>query len=556
VGQPEALSLLSVAGGEPRQAALSAMGETEFPFDEGQVNGFSENNRCALRLPLAPQEEIYGLGLDFHKVRRRGSIQTLRVDHWGGTSGRTHAPVPFYVSDRGYGVLVDSARYLTFYVGTSLRQGAEPPPEVRDRNRDSDWQAHPPSDSIDVHVPAGGATVYVFAGPTALDAVRRYVLFSGGGCLPPKWGLGFTHRTPTRYTDQQLLAEVAEFEERGFPLDFVGVEPGWHSHAYPCSFEWDAERFPDPGAFVAKLLAKGVRVNLWMNPYVCPGTKLHRALAPFAASHHVWNGIVPDYEIAEARDLFLSHLQGETVAIGVSGFKVDEVDGYDRWLWPDVTRFPSGNDAEQMRQTYGVRLQRMLEEAYRSHDRRTFGLVRASNAGASRFPFVIYNDHYSHQDFITALVNSSFCGVLWTPEVRGSKSGEEWLRRMQTVCFSPMAMLNAWASGTKPWSFEEVTEEVREIALLRMRLLPYLYTAFARYAEDGTPPFERCRWCPASRKPGRQLNAARSSRLSSSSERTCWWHRFSPARAPGRWFSRRAAGSISGPARKAATARL
>ncbi len=71
--------------------------------------------------------------------------------------------------------------------------------------------------------------------------------------------------------------------------------------------------------------------------------------------------------------------------------------------------------------------------------------------------------------------------MLWTPEVRSSKTGEEWLRRMQSVCFSPMAMINAWASGTKPWSYPDVYEEVKEIAHLRMQLLPYIYSTFAEY---------------------------------------------------------------------------
>lgn len=142
-----------------------------------------------------------------------------------------------------------------------------------------------------------------------------------------------------------------------------------------------------------------------------------------------------------------------------------------------------------MRQVYGLHVQRMVDGMYREADRRTYGLVRASNAGAASLPFVLYNDYYDHRDFITALVSSSFIGVLWTPEVRRSASGEEWLRRMQSVCFSPLAMLNAWADGTKPWSFPEVADEVREVMKLRVRMLPYLYSAFARYHFDGTPPF-------------------------------------------------------------------
>jgi alpha-glucosidase (family GH31 glycosyl hydrolase) len=77
---------------------------------------------------------------------------------------------------------------------------------------------------------------------------------------------------------------------------------------------------------------------------------------------------------------------------------------------------------------------------------------------------------------------------LWTPEVRASKTSEEWLRRMQSVCFSPMAMLNAWSDGTKPWSFPDVEKDVKAVAELRMQLFPYIYTTFAQYYFEGKPP--------------------------------------------------------------------
>jgi alpha-D-xyloside xylohydrolase len=116
-------------------------------------------------------------------------------------------------------------------------------------------------------------------------------------------------------------------------------------------------------------------------------------------------------------------------------------------------------------------------------------LVRGNNGGGTAFPYVIYNDYYNHQDFITALINSGFAGVLWTPEVRASKTGEEWLRRFQSNVFSPMAMINAWSSGTKPWTFPEVAAQVKEYALLRMQMMPYWYSEFAKYHFEGTPPF-------------------------------------------------------------------
>jgi alpha-D-xyloside xylohydrolase len=55
---------------------------------------------------------------------------------------------------------------------------------------------------------------------------------------------------------------VAEFDKRDFPLDVIGLEPGWQSMAYPCTFEWDKTRFPDPDGFLRALKAMGIRINL------------------------------------------------------------------------------------------------------------------------------------------------------------------------------------------------------------------------------------------------------------------------------------------------------
>ncbi|NUS97364.1 MAG: DUF5110 domain-containing protein [Gemmatimonadaceae bacterium] len=489
VGVPDGVSLLDSVAAPPRHDALRRLPQAAFPLRREEIHAEETDGKVALRIPLAPGEELYGLGLEFRSVRQRGTVKQLHVDHYGGTdNGRTHAPVPFYVSSAGYGVLVDAARYVTVYAGTAVRKDSEHPPPVKDRNTDPTWTSMPLTDAVEILVPARGATVYVFAGPTALDAVRRYNLYSGGGVLPPKWGLGFMQRVRTSSTADDVLREVDEFDARGYPLDVIGLEPGWQSAAYPGTFVWDSTRFPDPAGFMRVMTGRGVRVNLWINPYVAPRAPIFDALRPLSGSHTVWTGIVPDFTLPETRRIVLDLFRREHLRLGVSGYKIDEVDGYDRWLWPDHATFPSGLSGEQMRQLYGLTLQRATAAMFRERGVRTWGLVRASNAGAAPLPFVIYDDYYSHPDFITALANSGFIGVLWTPEVRSSKSGEEWLRRMQSVCFSPLAMLNAWADGTKPWSFPEVADQVREVMRLRIRLLPYLYTAFARYHFDGTPP--------------------------------------------------------------------
>ena len=490
IGNPAKINLLNAASVQPQAGKLKKLGKSDFPLDKSKIKAELRNGKTYLQFPLEKGEQIFGLGLNFQNIHQRGRIYRLHVDHFGGRdNGRTHAPVPFYVSSKGYGVLINAAKYIDIYVGTGLRKDSETPADPKDRNTDKSWTAAPYSDIAEVVIPGNGVEILIFAGKNVQQVVQRYNLYCGGGYLPPKWGLGFWQRTPTLYSDSEVKQEVEEFAEHNFPLDVIGLEPGWHSKSYPCTFEWDQGRYPDPGSFIATLQEAGVKVNLWLNPYVSPEGSLYEKIEPYTGTHTVWNGLVPDFLTGEGTEIMSTHFRKELLDKGVSGFKIDEVDGYDQWVWPDNATFPSGLDGETMRQIYGLLVQKWSDDLYKKRNERTYGLVRASNAGASSFPYVIYNDYYRHEDFITALINSSFSGVLWTPEVRKSGSPEEWLRRMQTVCFSPMAMINAWADGTKPWSFPEVYEQCQDVAFLRMRLLPYIYSTFAKYYFEGIPPF-------------------------------------------------------------------
>ncbi|TKG96378.1 DUF5110 domain-containing protein [Puteibacter caeruleilacunae] len=490
INEPADFNLLSVSGKEPRQDAIKKMKNAPIPIDQKEVEAFTRNGKTYVRFPLEKEEQIFGLGLNFKTVHQRGKILRLHMDHYTGKDdGRSHAPVPFFISSKGYGVFINAARYIDIYVGSGVTKDSKHPAKVVDRNVGKGWSSRPYSDNIEFVVPEEGVELIMFTGENMMDVVRRFNLYCGGGTLPPKWGLGFWQRTPTRYSDNDQRKEVAGFEKNNFPLDVLGLEPGWHSKAYPCTFEWDEGRYPDPAGFTKEMSEKGVYLNLWCNPYLWPDSNLDKKMKNYTGSHTVWCGTVPDYTIPEARKIMQDHFNKHQLDIGVSGYKIDEVDGFDHWLWPDVATFPSGKDGEQMRQTYGTQMMTLTDEIYRRKNERTYGLIRAANAGSVSYPYVIYNDYYSHRDFITALINSSFNGVLWTPEVRQSKSSEEWVRRMQSVCFSPMAMLNAWASGTKPWSFPDVYKACQDVAFLRMQMLPYIYSTFAQYHFEGTPPF-------------------------------------------------------------------
>lgn len=492
-GETASLSPMSVIGREPKTEALQAMNTASFPLDSEQIHVQVTGKQTVITLPLEREEGLYGLGLQLLKLNHRGRTRYLRVNSDPKQdTGETHAPVPFYVSSRGYGVMVNTSRIVSIYCGSAVRLYSGLSGEAKDRNADRSWKATPVSDTVEIVIDEPGVELYLFGGPTTLDVVRRYNLFHGGGVLPPKWGLGFWHRVPKAYTAEQVMDEAMSFREKEFPCDVIGLEPGWHSKSYPVTYEWNRERFPEPESFVKGMAEQGFQINLWEHPYVSPDAAIYEPLVPLSGSHTVWHGLVPDYTLEEAREIYMKQHGTEHVDIGVSGYKLDECDGSEltrnSWIYPAHAKFPSGADGEQMRQLYGLMIQKMTDDVYRSKNRRTYGLARASSAAASSLPYVLYSDLYDHRQFVRGMCSSSFSGLLWTPEVRKARNAEDWVRRMQVVCFSPLAMVNAWADGTKPWSYPEVEAIVKKYITLRMRLIPYLYSAFARYCFEGIPP--------------------------------------------------------------------
>jgi alpha-D-xyloside xylohydrolase len=465
-------------------------------------------------LPLAPGENLFGLGLQMYSLNQRGKKKTLRVNADPPMdTGDSHAPAPFYVSSLGYGIFVDTARYATFCCGTTRRveerNAEQHPGNTSDLSKLEAAPTLEETESAYVTVQVDGAKgvdVYLFGGPTMIDAVRRYVLFSGGGVNPPEWGLGVWYRTQENFDSEEVIRFGKEFRERKIPCDVLGLEPGWQTQSYSCSFVW-SKGFPNPAKFVQAPSAMNYKVNLWEHAFVHPTAPFHDEIAASSGDYLVWKGLVPDFQREEARRIFGEYHRKNFIDIGVSGFKLDECDNSDftdGWSFPEFAHFPSGQDGEQMHSVFGLRYQEALLQQFNAANTRTYGLVRSSGALAAPYPFVLYSDLYDHRVFVRSLVNSGFSGLLWCPEVREARNGEDLIRRLQTAVFSPLALINCSGITNPPWKqpdlkknnanqlepgWEALEARCREVLGWRMMLLPYLRATFARYLSNGTPPF-------------------------------------------------------------------
>ena len=472
---------------------------------------------CVIELPLQATEKIYGFGLQLKGVNHTGKKKQLRVNSDPVyDTGDSHAPVPFYVSTGGYGILVDTARYVTFYCGGSRkvvqrefdRYGRKK--EIADDTFDLYRVQKLKEDAnVVIEIPhAQGADIYVFSGPDMQTAVQRYNLFSGGGCMPPYWGLGIWYRIYGK-SDRALAMKIAEgMREARIPCDVFGLEPGWQTRSYSCSYRWDDERFPNHPEILERLSGMGYKINLWEHAFVHPSASIYNDLKAYSGDYEVWGGLVPDFSLEKARGIFAKYHGEELVDKGITSFKLDECDSSDynpaNWSFPNCSEFPSGLDGEQMHSLFGILYQKTVQSVFEERNQRTYCSVRSSYAFAAPMPFVLYSDLYDHRDFVRGVVNMGFSGLLWSPEVRQCASVEDLVRRLQSVVFSPQALVNAWTFPNPPWlqfdreknragelleNYEEVRDLCRKIFEVRMQLIPYLYSSFARYAFEGIPPF-------------------------------------------------------------------
>ncbi|MBQ7637945.1 MAG: glycoside hydrolase [Clostridia bacterium] len=467
------------------------------PDEIAEKIAFSAGKRgVKLTLALEGDTAVYGFGLQMKEINHRGNKITLRCNaDPSSRTGDSHAPVPFFVTDKGWGMYVDTARNAVFYCGSELNRGLKAADfeeyaesEFVDNTRDLYADKTRENAALTIEVPlAEGVDVYYFTGESILDIVSQYNMLGGGGCLPPDWGLGNFYRCCGRFNEDEVLEMAKSIRDQRIPCDMLGLEPGWQTRVYSCSYVW-SEKFPHHKELLQKLTDMGYKVNLWEHFFVHPTAPVFDALLPFSADYYVWHGLVPDLSIQEAQDIYASH-QRTLVEEGVYGFKVDECDGSDftgGWSYPDCAVFPSGMDGEQFHHLAGMLGAQTLLKAM--GERETYSEIRAMGALCSSYPFVLYSDLYDFDDYLRAVINSGFSGLLWSPEVRQCSSKSDLVRRIQLVAFSAQSLVNAWNYDHQPWLDFEAANEVREMFEMRMRLVPYIRKAFIRYKEKGVPP--------------------------------------------------------------------
>jgi alpha-D-xyloside xylohydrolase len=432
---------------------------------------------------VAPaQERFVGLGEKFTRLDKRGQRALMwNFDAFGSESDRSHKVVPLYLSNRGYGVLVDSGMPVEFDMGQSTH---------------SCVQIVVPDDLIDY---------YVLAGPAPADVLRRYNRLTSAPLLPPKWAFG-TWISSGFFVDTQehVLARAESIRSRGIPCDVLHLDCYWQVDGHWSDLRWDATTFPDPEGMLRDLRQQGFQVCLWINPYVSHlGPRFQEAadrgyfLTKADGSTYVadvWHGSYPacgiiDFTNPAAVEWFADDLRA-LLRQGVAVFKTDFAEGV-----PADAVAHNGMRGVELHNVYTLLFNDIVSDVTREIAGHGMVWARSSFLGGQRHSAQWSGDvNASYPGMASTLrggLSHGLSGVpFWSHDAggfNGTPTPDLYVRWSQFGALSPLLRLHGTTSRL-PWDFPADAERLATEALrLRYTLMPYLYSAAVESARTGVP---------------------------------------------------------------------
>src|SRR5579871_5839792 len=264
------------------------------------------------QLKLDVGENVFGLGERFSAFVKNGQVVEIWNKDGGTGSEQAYKNVPFYLTNRGYGVFVDTPGPVSFEVASEKVS------------------------AVQFSVPAETLCYHVIYGPEPKKVLERYTALTGRPALPPAWSFGLWLSTSftTDYDEKTVTGFIEEMARRDLPLHVFHFDCFWMREYQWCDFQWDPRVFPDPPGMLERLKARGLRICVWINPYIGQKSPLFAEGAAKGfllkkPNGDVWQsdqwqpgmGIV-DFTNPAAKDWYCSHLE-RLIDTGVDALKTD-----------------------------------------------------------------------------------------------------------------------------------------------------------------------------------------------------------------------------------------
>jgi alpha-D-xyloside xylohydrolase len=434
------------------------------------------------QLALGVGECVYGLGERFTPFVKNGQIVEMWNEDGGTASEIAYKNIPFYLTNRGYGVFVNHPEMVSFEVGSEKVE------------------------RVQFSVPGEKLDYFIIYGATPADILERYTALTGRPALPPAWsfGLWLTTSFTTSYDEQTVTGFIQGMADRDLPLHVFHFDCFWMKEFHWVNFEWDQRVFPDPQGMLRRLKERGLKICLWINPYIAERSAL---FAEGAASGYLlkrpdgsvfqwdrWQAgmALVDFTNPAARAWFAGKLSA-LVDMGVDCFKTD----FGERIPTEVAYF-DGSDPLKMHnyytQLYNQTVFELLETRLGKGQAAVF--ARSATVGGQQYPVHWGGDSTatfeSMAESLRGGLSLSLSGFgFWSHDMGGfeqTASPDVYKRWCAFGLLSSHSRLHGSSSYRVPWLFDdEAVDVLRHFTRLKCRLMPYLYAAAVEAHQKGTP---------------------------------------------------------------------
>lgn len=432
---------------------------------------------------LTAGTNVYGLGERFTAFVKNGQS----VDCWnedGGTASQvSYKNIPFYITDHKYGVFVDHSAPVSFEVASEKVE------------------------YVGVSTEGESLRYYLIMGENMKEVLGHYSEMTGRPPLVPAWSFGLWLSTSftTEYEEETAMSFVRGMEERQLPLDVFHFDCFWMKAFHWCDFEWNPDIFPCPEEMLERYHRKGLKVCVWINPYISQNSQLFDEGKAYGYFLMRKDGLgirqmdnwqpgmaVVDFTNPGAVAWYQKKLK-KLLDMGVDCFKTD----FGERIPIDVAYY-DGSDPYAMHNYYTYIYNRAVFELLikEKGEQEAVLFARSATAGSQQFPVHWGGDcigtFESMAETLRGGLSLSLSGfAYWSHDIGGFEETAKpavYKRWLQFGLLSTHSRLHGSKSYRVPWMFgEEAVEVCREFTRLKLSLMPYLYRLAIDARDTGMP---------------------------------------------------------------------
>ncbi len=446
-------------------------------YDRGPADAYMRE-----QLSLSVGELIYGLGERFTPFVKNGQTVDIWNEDGGTSTEQSYKNIPFYISNRGYGVFVNHPERVSFEVASEMVA------------------------KVGFSVPGECLDYFLINGPTMKEVLMRYTDITGKPSLPAPWtfGLWLSTSFTTDYDEKTVSGFVDGMKERDIPLKVFHFDSFWMKEFKWCDLTWDSAVFPDPEGMLRRLKEKGLKICVWINSYVGQESSMFREgvrggyfLKRPNGDVWQWDMWQPGLAIIDVTNPEACRWYAEKLEalldMGVDCFKTD----FGERIPTDCVYY-DGSDPVKMHNYYPYLYNRLVFDVIKRKkgEKEAVLFARSATAGCQKFPVHwggdCWSDYESMEESLRGGLSLTSSGFgFWSHDIGGfenTSTPDVYKRWSAFGLLSTHSRLHGSTSYRVPWAYdEEAVDVVRYFAKLKASLMPYLYRNAIETSRTGVP---------------------------------------------------------------------